>query len=69
MWMYAEIIDKSGAVIVRSEGEVSVEGELAWVMGLVVDRFRRSHPGQSLLTDIGQAGSTIRLGLARSVDA
>ncbi len=69
MWMYAEIIDKSGAVIVRSEGEVSVDGDLAWVMGLVVDRFRQSHPGQSLMTDIGQAGSTIRVGLARSVDA
>ena len=69
MWMYAEVIDKSGAVIVRAEGEVSEDEGLAGLMGLVVDRFRRSYPGQSLVTDIEQAGYTIRFGLARLADA
>ncbi len=69
MWMYAEVIDASGAVVVRAEGEVSETGDLAGLVGLVVDRFRRSNPDQSLMTDIGQAVSTIRLGLARLADA
>ena len=69
MWMYAEVINASGAVVVRAEGEVSEAGDLAGLMGLVVKRFRRGHPDQSLMTDIGRAGSTIRFGLARLADA
>ncbi len=69
MWMYAEVIDASGAVLVRAEGEVSDDEDLAGLMELVVARFRRSHPDQSLMLDIGQAGSTIRFGSARSAFA
>ena len=69
MRMYAEVIDTSGAVVVRAEGEVTADGDLAELMGLVVNRFRRDHPNQSLMMDIGQAGSTVRLGLAQLADA
>ena len=69
MWMYAEVIDASGAVVVRAEGEVSEDGDLAGLIGMVVDRYRRGLPGHSLMTDIGQAGSIIRLGLGKLADA
>ncbi len=69
MWMYAEVNNASGAVVVRAEGEVSDDEDLAGLMELVVARFRRSHPDQSLTTDIGQAGSTIHFGLERSAYA
>ena len=69
MRMYAEVIDASGVVVARADGEVSEDGDLAGLVGLVVARFRRAHPDQSLMTDIGQAGSTIRLGLAKIADA
>ena len=69
MWMYAEVIDASGAVVIRTEGEVSEDGDLAGLVGSATNRFRQAHPERSLMTDVGEAGSTIRLGKAELANA
>ena len=69
MWMYAEIIDGTGAVIVRAEGGVFQDGDLAELVHSALDRFRRDHPNQSIMTEVDQAGFTVRLGKAELPDA
>ena len=69
MWMYAEIIDGAGTVIVRSEAEVSQDGELTALVQSTLDRFRQAHPEKSFMTEVGQSGFTVRCGMARLANA
>ena len=69
MWMYAEIINDTGAVVVRSEGDVSQDNDLTKLVQSALDRFRRVNPDKSFVTEIGQSGYTVRCGSADKLDA
>ncbi len=68
MRMYAEIIDDAGTVIVRAEGDVFQDGDLIVLVQSVFNRFRRTHPDQSFLTEVGHAGFTMRFGKVEIVN-
>jgi len=64
MRMYAEIIDSAGTVVARAEDDVSQNGDLTALVQMALDQFGESHPDQSFMTDVGQAGFTVRFGKA-----
>ncbi len=67
MLVYAEIIDSAGAVVARTEADVSQDGDLAVLVLLASDRFQELHPDQSLMTELGKAGLTVRFGMVEEV--
>lgn len=62
MWMFAEIVDAAGNVVVRAEGYVSQDGDLGMLAGSAIDRFRRANPDTSLIREIGTTDFAIRFG-------
>ena len=64
MWMFAEIVDRTGSVVARAEGEVVREGDLSEISRRAVDRFHQSFPGQSLLSGPGDFEFILRYGRA-----
>jgi hypothetical protein len=64
MWMYAEIVDSSGTVLARAEGEVAEEGDLSAIASRAIARFRAEHSGRSFFADARTAGLTLRAGAA-----
>jgi hypothetical protein len=62
MWMYGEVVDGSGMIVVRAELDIVQRGDLAALHDAVLARFHRENPDTSLLTEIGQAGFTLRFG-------
>ncbi len=69
MRMSVEIIDSDGNVITSAGDDVSQDGDLTTLVQLALDRFRRAHPDQSFMTEVGQAGFTMKFGKAERVDA
>lgn len=64
MWVFAEVVDRQGAVISRAEGEVTKEGDMAEVSRRALDRFHKSFPGQSVLSGLDGVEFTLRFGKA-----
>jgi hypothetical protein len=62
--MYAEIVDAAGSVVVRTEGCVSDDDDIAALARSAIDRFRRANPDTSVVDEIGTIGFTIRFGSA-----
>lgn len=62
MWFFAEILDRNGAVVSRAEAEVAEEGDLAGLVSTAIDYYRKARPEESLLSDIGHSGYSIRVG-------
>jgi hypothetical protein len=62
MWMYGEVVDGSGMIVVRAELDIVQRGDLAALHDAVLARFHQENPDTSLLTEIGQAGFTLRFG-------
>ncbi len=65
--MYAEIIDGASNVVARAEDDVSQDGDLTVLVQMALDQFRELHPDQTFLTEVGQAGFTVRFGKAEIV--
>ncbi len=68
MLVYAEIIDSAGAVLARTVGDVSHDGDLAVLVQLASDRFQELRPDQSLMTELGKTGLTVRFGMVEEVN-
>lgn len=66
MLVFAEVVDRSGAVLARAEGELKKEGDMAEISRRALDRFHQSFPGQSVLSASG-AEFTLRFGRAPKV--
>ena len=62
--VYAEIIEGAGTVVARAEDDISRNSDLTGLVQMALDRFEKYHPDQSLMTEIGQAGFTMRFGKA-----
>jgi hypothetical protein len=62
MWMFAEIVNEAGNVVVRVEGEISNDADVSVLAGAAINRYRRANPDTSLLDEVGNPGFTIRFG-------
>ncbi len=63
MWVFAEVVDRTGTVLARAEGELKKEGDMAEISRRALDRFHQAFPGQSVLSASG-AEFTLRFGEA-----
>ena len=61
-WMFAEVVDVEGSVVVRTEGYVSIDGDVTALAQSAVNRFRRANPDTSLIDEIAKTGFSIRFG-------
>jgi hypothetical protein len=52
MWMFAEIIDQSGNVLLRAENDIKDESDLTSLVAAVNERFRNEYPQRSLLDNV-----------------
>ena len=62
MRMFGAVVDASGTVRARTEGEVAVEGDLDDIVKTTLFEFRKANPDTLLLNAIEQGGCEIRLG-------
>ena len=67
MWMFAEIIDQSGNVLLRAENDIKDESDITSLVAAVNERFRNEYPQRSLLDNLTTARCTIKIGVAEAV--
>lgn len=67
MRMYAEVVDRMGAVLIRLESDAENGADLTTLVAAVNKQFRKEFPRRSLLAHTGKAGYMIRIGAAPAV--
>lgn len=65
--MYAEVVDRIGAILIRLEGEAENGTDLTALVAAVNKQFGKEFPRHALLADSGKAGYMIRIGAAPAV--